>query len=171
MDVTYTGVVPFNCTYFQEYRDAGVISNDYSCNGTVSPSPLPPGGLSTGAKAGIGVGAGLGGIIVIGCTAAAIIYCCKPRHRKPAPTKGPGTTVNGDASVAEETTGEVEGKEIEGEESPPELHGRETDAVRYYPEMEGEQARVLELDGGKGAFNNSVSAELESRTFPVEMPP
>jgi hypothetical protein len=166
VDVTSTGDVPFNCTYFREYWDQGVIYKYYSCNGTVSASLSAPGGLSTGAKAGIGAGAGLGGSILVACIATAIVYCRRRRSRRATQTKAPA-----DTSIVEKLPAEVEAKEIKGEKSPPELQGREADVVDTRPEMEGEQALVAEVDGAHSSINSPLSAELDSRTHPVEMPP
>ena len=104
VDVTSTGDVPFNCTYFQEYRNEGVIYNDYSCNGTVSASLSPSGGLSTGAKAGIGVGASLGGCVLIACIAAMVVYYRKRSRRNTAQGK--------DTGIVTKLLVEVEAKEI-----------------------------------------------------------
>ena len=168
MDATSTGDVPFNCTYFQEYRDEGVIPNSdyYSCNGTVSASLFPSGGLSTGAKIGIGVGAGVGGSILVACVVVGIVYYRRKRARKAAQAE-----VAADTGIAEKRTAEAEAKEIRTGESPPELHGREADVAESRPEMEGEQRPVAEVHGEHSNFSSPLSAELDSRAFPVEMPP
>jgi hypothetical protein len=36
--------------------------------------------------------------------------------------------------------------------------------------MDGDLARVTEVDGGHSDFSGSLSAEIESTTYPVEMP-
>jgi hypothetical protein len=171
VDATSTGDVPFNCTYFQIYRDEGVIYNDYSCNGTTSASLSAPGGLSTGAKAWIGVGAGLGGCTLIACIAAAIVYCRRRRAKKAVQAKVPVTINSGDTGIAEKLPSEVEGRQIQGEESPPELQGQQVDIVGTRLEIDGEQARATELDGGHSDFSSLLSAEVGSRTYPVEMLP
>jgi hypothetical protein len=170
VDATSTGDVPFNCTYFQIYRDEGVIYNDYSCNGTTSASLSAPGGLSTGAKAGIGAGAGLGGCILTACIAAVIVYCRRRRAKKAVQAKVPVATNLGDTGITEKLPSEVEGGQIQREESPPELQGQQADAVGTRLEMDGEQAWATEMDGGHSDFSSPLSAEVESRTYPVEMP-
>jgi hypothetical protein len=143
-----------------------VVYNHYSCNGSVSASLSPPSGLSTGAKAGIGAGAGVGGSILIACIAAGIVHYRRKRARKAAQAK-----VAAGAGIAEKGRGEVEAKEIPAEESPPELHGREAGVVETRPELDGVQGRVAEVHSGDSNFSSPLSAELDSRAFPVEMPP
>jgi hypothetical protein len=171
VDATSTGDVPFNCIYFQIYRDEGVIYNGYSCNGTTSASLSASGGLSTGAKTGIGVGAGLGGCILIACIAAVIVYYRRRRAKKAVQAKVPVTTNLGDTGIAEKLPSEVEGGQIHGEESPPELQGQQADVVGTHLEMNGEQSRAAEMDGGHSDFSSPLSASVGSRTYPVEMPP
>jgi len=142
------------------------VYNSYSCNGSVSASLSPPSGLSTGAKAGIGSGAGVGGAILVACIAAGIVHCRRKRARKAARAK-----VVGGAGVAEKGPGDVEAEEAPAEESPPELHGREAGVVGTRPELEGVRGGVAEAHGGDGNFGSPLSAELDSRPFPVEMPP
>jgi hypothetical protein len=136
------------------------------CNGTVSASLSGSGDLSTGAKAGIGVGAAVGGSIIVACIATAIVYCRRRRRKKAGQAKVPT-----DTDIVDKRPVDVEEKDIQEVESPPELHGREADVVGTHPEMDGGQGRVAEVHGEHSNFSSPLSAELESRTFHAELPP
>lgn len=94
------------------------------------------------------------------------MYYRRKRAKKAAQANGPAGT-----GIAEKGPAEVKPKEIRTEESPPELHGREADVAGTRPEMEGAHCRVAEVHGGYSNFSSPLSAELDSKTFPVEMPP
>jgi hypothetical protein len=112
------------------------------------------------------VGAGVGGSILIACIAVAIVYYRRRRSKKAAQAKVPP-----DADIVDKLPAGVEAKEIQGVESPHELHGREVDVLGTRPEMEGGQGRVAEVHGEHSNFSSTLSAELDSRAFPAEMPP
>jgi hypothetical protein len=94
------------------------------------------------------------------------VHCRRKRARKAAQAR-----VAVGVGVAEKGPGDVEAMEVPAEESPLELHGGEAGVVGARPELEGGRGRVAEVHGGDGNFSSPLSAELDSRTFPVEMPP
>ena len=75
----------FNCKTFENLKNSGDINGTLDCNGSGNATASSSHGLSTGAKAGIGVGAAIGGLVLI----VVLYLCCankkQPQHNRDLP--------------------------------------------------------------------------------------